>query len=55
MMSIVMYNIKFRMGNMIRRRLLMILFYILLREKLRNTGIISLLGIGRVRVGGLVD
>ena len=46
MMSIVMYQSKFRMGNMILRRVLMIPCDIFLRAHLRNTRRIDILGSG---------
>ena len=51
----VMHKSKFRVGNIILKRVIMIPCEILLRSHLRNTRIIALLDIGRVRVGGLGD
>ena len=51
----VIYNIKFRKGNMILGRVLIIPCEILLRDQLRNTRSIDLLVSGRGRVDGLED
>ena len=55
MISSVMYNSRFRMGNMILRRVLVIPCEMFLSRHLRNTGRIALLGNIRDRVGGLGD
>ena len=55
MISSLMYNSKFMMGDMIFRRVLMVTCDMLLRDHLRNTSSISLLGSGRVRVGDIGD
>ena len=51
--NIVMYKSKFRMGDMILRRVLMIPCGVLLRSHLRNKRRIYVLGSGRGRVDGL--
>ena len=51
----IMYKSKFRMGNMILRRVIMIPCEMFFWDHLRNTRIISLIGSGRGRVGGLGD
>ena len=55
MISIVMYKSKFRVGDMILRRVLVMLFEIFFRTHLINISIVALLGICRGRVGGLGD
>ena len=54
-MSGVMHKSKFRMGDMILSRVLMIPYEIFFREHLRNTRRIYMLGSGRGRVDGLGD
>ena len=53
--SRIIYNSKFRTGNTILRKFLMIPCEMFLRYHLRNTRIIALLGSGRGRVGDLRD
>ena len=54
-MSSVMYKSKYRMGDMILRRVLMIPYRIFLRGHLRNTRSTDMLGDGRGIVDGLGD
>ena len=55
MVSNLMYNSIFNMGDMILRRVLIISCEIFLRTHLRDTSRISLLGSGMSRVGDLGD
>ena len=53
--SSVMYKNKFRMGDMILIRVLMITCEMFLRDHLKNTSSISLIGSDRGRVDGIGD
>ena len=55
MISIVIQKSKFRIGNMILRRLLMITCEMFLRYRSRNTIIIGLLGSRRGIFVGIID
>ena len=55
MMSSVMYRSNLRMGRKIIRRVLMMTHKVLLRDHLRSSKIIAILGSVRSRVGGLGD
>ena len=55
LISRIMYKIKFRIGDIIFRDVLMILCEMLLRTYFINTSSIDLLGSGRGRVSGLGD
>ena len=50
-----MYKNKFRMGDMILIRVLMITCEMFLRDHLKNTSSISLIGSDRGRVDGIGD
>ena len=53
--SSVIYNSKFNMGEKIIRRVLMIPYMVFLRYHLSNSRSINLIDSGRDRVGGLWD